>query len=191
MEEINDPVLRDAVEGKEYALEEIYRRYSGFVFRIALSITKNPPDAEEVTQDVFVSVLKNMKDFRFQSSIRTYLYRITVNTSINYLKKHLGDESYHENTPGESKSWGDPDEELEKRELHTEFLEIIDLLGDELKTCFILKEIEGMKYEEIASILNENVNTVKTRVRRARERLIRELKERYYGVQRSERNTTG
>lgn len=93
MKEISDATLKKAKNGNLSAMEEIYRNYSGFVFRTALRITISTEEAEEVTQEVFIKVLKNFNNFKFNSILSTYLYRITVNTAINYTKsqkaKHI------------------------------------------------------------------------------------------------------
>ncbi len=178
MKEVSLATLEEAKRGNLSAMEEIYKNYSGFVFRNALRITGSPEDADEVTQEVFIKVLKNFNNFKFNSSLSTYLYRITINTAINYTKSQKTKQIQNtENSVLEPIDNNNTEEELTKRELHDLFFRIMNSLGDEMRECFYLKEVEGMKYEEIATLLNENVNTVKTKVRRARERLINELKE--------------
>jgi RNA polymerase sigma-70 factor (ECF subfamily) len=178
MEDIADATLRKAMEGDMTALEEIYRNYSGFVYRTSLSIVKNVEDADEVTQEVFIRVLKNLKNFKFGSSFRTYLYRVAVNSSINYIRKN-GKKYFEESI----KNFEEPnnnstiDEHYERKELTERFLKIMNTLDKEMREPFYLREVEDMKYEEIAILLNENINTVKTRVRRAREKLLKEIKD--------------
>lgn len=177
MREISDAILKSAINGNLSAMEDIYRNYSGFIFRTALRITSSEVDAEDVTQEVFIRVFKNLNNFKFNSAFSTYLYRITINIAINYTRNLNSKKSsnpgfaYHEPIDNENVA-----EQLEKKELTEQFFKTLNLLGEEMRECFYLKEVEGMKYEEIASLLNENINTVKTRVRRAWERLINEFK---------------
>lgn len=178
MKEVSLATLEEAKRGNLSAMEEIYKKYSGFVFRTALRITSSPEDADEVTQEVFIKVLKNFNNFKFNSSLSTYLYRITVNTAINYTKSQKSKQIF--NSGGsffEPADNNDIEKEFARKELLDSFLRVMNLLGEELRESFYLKEVEDMKYEEIAALLNEKVNTIKTRVRRARERLIHELKE--------------
>ncbi len=178
MNEVSEEILKRAIKGDSAALEIIYNTYSGFVYRNALRITESIEDAEEVTQEVFIRVFKNIKKFKFNSSFGTYLYRITVNSSINYMKKN-GKSS----TEGKIQDVEEPrsnltiDEQFERKEFVELFLQIMNKLDEKMREPFYLREIEDMKYEEIALLLDENINTVKTRVRRARERLINEIKE--------------
>lgn len=177
MDEVSEEILNRAAKGDRTAFEIVYNTYSGFVYRNSLRITESTEDAEEVTQEVFIRVFKNLKNFNFNSAFGTYLYRIVVNTAINY-KKNKRKEYTKTSIESieEPHSPLTPDEEFERKELAEVFLRFMEILSEEERECFSLKEVEGMKYEEIAILLNENINTVKTRVRRARERLINEFK---------------
>ncbi len=178
MNEVSEEILKRAINGDRTAFEIIYNTYAGFVYRNALRITESIEDAEEVTQEVFIRVLKNINKFKFNSSFGTYLYRITVNSSINYVKKN-GKKQIDGQIPDvdEPQSSSTIDEQFERKELIELFLRLMNTLDEELRESFYLREVEDMKYEEIALLLGENINTVKTRVRRARERLINGFKE--------------
>lgn len=178
MKEVENRVIERAREGNLSACEEIYRTYSGFVLRTALSICKNIDDAEEITHEVFIKVLKNLNNFKFNSSFSTYLYRITVNVTLNYIqqRKQIIISNFSD-PPDEPPSNTTVEKEVEKKELSALFIRLMEILDNGTRECFFLKEIEDMKYEEIALLLDENVNTIKTRVRRAREKLLNALKE--------------
>jgi len=90
MREIPEDSIKRAQDGDIGAFEEIYRAASGYVYTIALRITDNREDAQEVAQDVFMNVYRKLRDFRFGASLKTWLYRITVNAAINLVKKNQG-----------------------------------------------------------------------------------------------------
>ena len=86
MQEIERDLIEKAARGDKKAFEEIYCLSSGYVFTLALRVTNNREDAEEAAQDVFVRIYKNLKKFQFKSSFKTWIYRIAINTGINYIK---------------------------------------------------------------------------------------------------------
>lgn len=175
MQDISKNTLIKASEGDMGAFEEIYRITSGYVYTIALKVTGIREDAEEVTQDVFLSIHKNLKSFRFRSTFKTWIYRITTNKAINAYRKRsrergkkipFDDEIAVEDVkaPGVSSL----DEEHKKKLVSL----MLEGLPVEQRACVILKDIEGLKYEEIARALKININTVRSRLKRAREKLI-------------------
>ncbi len=87
MKDIALDVLERASAGNMDAFEEIYRATSSFVYNVALRVTRNSANAEEVTQDVFMKIYRNLKGFQFRSAFKTWVYRITVNTAINRYRK--------------------------------------------------------------------------------------------------------
>ena len=87
MKKLSEDILVQASRGDVGSFELIYKAHCGFVYRVALRMTNNIQDAEEITQEVFLTVYRKLKNFRFESSFNTWVYRITVNCTINYLKK--------------------------------------------------------------------------------------------------------
>ena len=176
MQNISADTIVKASEGDIDAFEIIYKDISGFIYNVAFRITGNKQDAEEVTQEVFLIIYHKLKNFRFQSSLKTWAYRITVNCAINHSKKmfretdrikeygetlsRLG-EDINNSGPGDNSNY--------KEELINSLLGV---LNPEQKTCIILRDIEGLSYKEIAESLQVNINTVRTRLKRARERLL-------------------
>jgi RNA polymerase sigma-70 factor (ECF subfamily) len=175
MQPIDKDIIIRAAEGDMEAFEEIYRKTSGYVYTIAFRITSSREDAQEATQDVFLSVHKNLRSFRFQSSFKTWIYRIATNMAINMYRKRskergrtvVFDETIEIERPEERKT-----ETFDKEHNETIVRNMLDALPPEQKACLVLKEIEGLKYEEIAQTLKININTVRSRLKRAREKLI-------------------
>ncbi|PIQ88210.1 MAG: hypothetical protein COV73_00005, partial [Candidatus Omnitrophica bacterium CG11_big_fil_rev_8_21_14_0_20_43_6] len=92
MNDLAPDVLERASAGDIDAFEEIYKATSSFVYNVALRITWNNANAEEVTQDVFMKIYRNLKSFGFRSAFKTWVYRITVNTAINHYRKSFKEE---------------------------------------------------------------------------------------------------
>lgn len=175
MQDIPKNTLIKASEGDMEAFEEIYGTASGYVYTIALKVTGSREDAEEVTQDVFISIHKNLKRFQFRSSFKTWLYRITANMAINAYRKRSREcgkmMPYDDGIAVEDKKAPEVsgiDEEYRQKMVNR----MLDSLPLEQRACIVLKEMEGLKYREIAHALRININTVRSRLKRAREKLI-------------------
>ena len=180
MENITKDILVLASGGDITSFEKIYREACGFVYNVALRITETKEDAEEITQDVFIKIYRNLKNFKFSSSFKTWVYRIAVNTALNHRKKELKQQEYRARlghdceTEITSCQSNDLEDKEESRHQADEFL--AQLSADQ-RICVVLRNIEGLSYQEIADILNININTVRTRLKRAREKLLALKKE--------------
>lgn len=160
--------------------DELYREYVEKIGGIARSYL-GVDDVEDVIQEVFIKVYKNIKKFRGESSLSTWVYRITVNVCKDMLgKKHrrreiltsFGEEDDDEkNTIREPADELQPSDELMKMLSAEEISKAIDSLSKEDKLLINLREIEGMSYEQISEIMDKPVGTVKSRLHYARERL--------------------
>jgi RNA polymerase sigma-70 factor (ECF subfamily) len=175
MSDISNDLVMKAAHGDMAAFEEIYRSASGFVYNVALRITNNRSDADEVTQDVFVKVHKNLRDFGFRSAFKTWIYRIAANTALNQCKwrgrRDKGNVGYdpavHDlAAPDGAIAEGDR-EDSEKK-----IAALLEELDPDQRACIVLREIEGMDYKAIADTLKININTVRSRLKRAREKLM-------------------
>lgn len=174
MQEIPKDVLVKAAAADMQAFEYIYKVACGFVYSTALRITNNSSDAEEVTQDVFMKIYQNLKNFQFRSSFKTWAYRITVNIAINACKKippEIGQRTDYELAlklqHSDQQTIKTNDDEREKL-----LAQILGMLNPDQRACIILREIEGLSYQEIAQALKINLNTVRSRLKRAREALL-------------------
>jgi len=173
MQDIPLEIISKAAQGDIKSFEQIYRAGSGFVYASALRLLGNSSDAEEVTQDVFLKIYENLSRFRFRSSLKTWIYRITVNTAFNLLrkrKKYDGSDfelavktGYSENTTQKA---------LDRNENKELVSVLLAQLNPEQRVCLMLREIEGLSYKEIAAVLKININTVRSRLKRARQALL-------------------
>jgi len=168
--------------GNESAFNEIVSRYANKIYGFALRITRNSSDAEEVFQEVFLTLTKKLDTFRGESKFSSWLYRITVNASYMYLrsqKKHESNISLENYYPYDEKGtlmgrvmekdWSSrPDIII----FSNEALKIIDKSINELpesyRTVFHLRDVEGLSNEEVADILEISIPAVKSRLHRAR-----------------------
>lgn len=170
-----DIVLK-AAEGDLQAFEHIYKQTSAFVYNVALKVLRNSEDAQEVTQEVFLKIYKNLKNFDFQSSFKTWVYRIAVNAALNFLRKekstlkrHL---EYNDNVYVRTEE-NKIEKFFEQRENEEKVNVLLEALPLEQRVCIVLREIQGLSYEEISRALEVNINTVKSRLKRARETLLK------------------
>ena len=175
MQEIERELIVRAGEGDAGAFREIYRRSAGYVYTLAYRVVNTKPDAEEVTQDVFLKIHRSLGSFKFEASFKTWLYRIAVNTAINHAKKRSRvtkrevEEVFEDPT---TVTQADARKGLEADDMGTQLKALLDQLNPDQRACIISREIEGMDYQGIARSLGININTVRSRLKRARETLM-------------------
>ena len=176
MQKISDEILKNAARGDMAAVEEIYKTFSSTVYTVALGVTQNRQDAEEVTQDVFIKALRGLKNFKFESLFGTWLYKITMNTALNYYGKRLRSKEvptdYNVMEADLADNRDAPKDKAEKQDAAWRVSELLKKINPEQRSCIILREIEGLDYKEIADVLAIPLNTVRSRIKRARESLI-------------------
>ena len=175
MQEIGRELIIKAGQGDMRAFREIYQRASGYVYTLAYRVTNTKHDAEEVTQDVFLRLHHSLGSFKFEASFKTWLYRIAVNAALNHAKKRNRvttrevEEVYEDPATVTQPEAG---KGLEAEETEKKLKTMLDQLNPDQRACIVLREIEGMDYQEIATSLSININTVRSRLKRARETLM-------------------
>lgn len=175
MQTLPREVLIEASEGNRDAFEKVYRATSDYVYTIALKIIGNRADAEEVVQDVFMKIFRGIRRFRFESSFSTWVYRVTVNSAISASRKaerrRAGQVEYNDAVAlGNERNT--TREALDKRHNEARIRSLLAALNPDQRACVVLREIEGLRYKEIADVLGININTVRSRLLRAREALM-------------------
>ena len=180
MQDIAEDVIMRAARGDSDAFEEILKGYGDLVFNVSLRVLRHRQDAEEVSQDVFWTLYKKLRDFEGRSSLKTWIYRITMNAAINYAKRtaRMKDRTveYDEEAFGTDQHGGGPDV-AEKEYAENVVQRLLDLLSPEQRACVVLRNIEGMSYEEIAQTLGIDINSVRSRLKRARDKMLAARKE--------------
>jgi RNA polymerase sigma-70 factor, ECF subfamily len=198
---VNEPVsdelslVQAAKKGDVGAFGELVKRYDRNVFRIALHITQNREDAEDVVQDAFLKAYENLEQFQGQSKFYTWLVRIAVNEALMKLRRRRPErmvsldqevQTEEDSMPREVADWSpNPEQLYNQAELRDILGKTIQGLPPSFRTVFVLRDVEGLSTEETAQALELSVPAVKSRLLRARlqlrERLNRYFKKRQAG----------
>jgi RNA polymerase sigma-70 factor (ECF subfamily) len=182
MKEIDTALVRACQRGDIEAFEQIFRVYRNPVFRLAYRFTGNRDDAEDLTQEIFLKVFENIGSFRYESSFATWLYRIAVNTCMNFQRNKKPAESL--GVTDDLGSSVSPEAICERGELQRKIEAEIASLPSPLKIAFLLVVVEGMTYREASEILGLSVDALFMRVSRARQILREKLKATWKGDRR-------
>lgn len=157
------------------AFEKLILTYETKIYNLCFYILKNKEDALDAAQEVCIKIYKSISKFKGDSKFSTWVYRITYNTCMDYVKKRKDDIPYDDFINSESNEDNKIDEIIESRELKLEIRNCIMKMNEDFRTIVILRDIDGLSYQEIAGILSIEVGTVKSRLSRARETLKNEL----------------
>ncbi|MBM3738599.1 MAG: sigma-70 family RNA polymerase sigma factor [Acidobacteria bacterium] len=175
-------LVRRVQNGDEIAFREVVDRYQAKVFSIIHGILRNHNDAEDIAQQVFSKIYFSIGNFDFRSSLLTWIYKITVNECYDYLRKKKVRKLVYESDfseeeaqriertePG-SENQLSMDERLAQRDF---VLKLLEKVSSEDRQLLMLKEVEGHSVEELASMTGMNENTVKVKLFRARQKLVK------------------
>ncbi len=176
-----DSLIEKAKQGDMAAFEQIVIKHQSIIYNTAFKICSNQDDAYDITQETLLKIYKNIKYFEGKSKFTTWIYRIVTNTALDYIKKHrkgnvyslnaeMGNEgdSYIENIKDDSPT---PQELLESEETKKMVHQALDKLSPNHKAVLVLRDINGLSYDEIAEVLMCSTGTVKSRINRARNAL--------------------
>jgi len=174
-------LLAEAREGKPEAFTELVNRYERNIYRLALNLTGNRADAEDVLQEAFLKAYSHLDQFQGNSRFYTWLVRIAVNEGLMKLRKRRSDkstsldemvETEDDAVPRQLVAWEDtPEQRYAKTELQSILSEAVESLEPTFRTVFVLRDIEGLDTEETATMLGLSVNATKIRLHRARQAL--------------------
>lgn len=170
-------LVRRAKAGEIEAFEELITGYEKKIYNTAYRFFHNSEDASDITQEIFIKVYTSLSKFREGSSFSTWVYRIAVNTCIDFYRKKreptlpINEEIASSDSGAANRAHLSPEEAIEKRELRDEIQRAIDKLPEEQRMCIILRDIQGFSYMEIGRILNCSLGTVKSRINRGRRAL--------------------
>jgi RNA polymerase sigma-70 factor (ECF subfamily) len=179
--EVDLEKVRDAQAGDREAFDYLVERHKDIVYAVAYRFAKDPDLALDLSQNAFIRAYRGIKSFRGKSSFSTWLYRITMNTCIDYTRKkarsvdslavpeevaeYAGSEPILASLPRE------PGADALSSELGEQIQKAIDLLPEYHKSVFVLYEIEGLSYKEIADVVGCSIGTVMSRLHYARKKL--------------------
>jgi RNA polymerase sigma-70 factor (ECF subfamily) len=188
-----EPVSREAelvarcAAGDEFACADLVAEHERMVYQLALNLLGDPDEALEISQEVFLRVFRTIHTFRGQSALRTWIYRIVINQARNrqrwWRRRHKADQvslDQHVATHGDLRQPGDhtaPDRAYARKQIAERLWTALDQLPFDQRTVIVLREIDGLSYEEIAFSLGVAIGTVKSRLTRARQTLRDQLRE--------------
>ncbi|HAM32586.1 MAG TPA: RNA polymerase subunit sigma-24 [Deltaproteobacteria bacterium] len=181
----DDALIRETLSGDEGAFGELVERYKGRAYGVAVGIVGNGDDALDVVQDSFIKAYYKLKEFRFGSNFYTWFYRLLVNQAIDRWRKSARsaevpfDESWlsEDASPPDAFAYPRTPEDLARnRELGNALQRAIGALPGYHRAVIVLREVEGMAYDEIAKTLGCSVGTVMSRLHYARGKLKEALK---------------
>lgn len=175
-------LVRRVQTGDEFAFQEIVERYQSKVFSIIFGILRNRNDAEDIAQQVFAKIFFSVKNFDFRSSLLTWIYKITVNECYDYLRKKRvrklvyesdfsADDSLRVQNSEPATDHAPPvDRRLAQRDL---IVKLLSKISEEDRSLILLKEVEGHSVEELSAMTGMNENTIKVKLFRARQKLVK------------------
>ncbi len=184
-------VLTDQLKnGEPAAFANMVNMYQDMVYNTAVSMVQNTADADDITQEVFVQVFNSIKEFKGESKLSTWIYRITISKTLDherrkkrkkrfgYVQSLFGNDTDQSEHPAE---FNHPGIQLEKKESAAALFSALKKLPGKQRTVFTLHKIEGQSYQEIAVILNTSLYAVESVMKRAKENLRKILTEFYKG----------
>jgi len=188
----SDLVLVQRVQrGDKTAFDLLVRKYQHKVVKLVTRYLRNPADAEDVAQEAFIKAYRAMPQFRGDSAFYTWLYRIAINTAKNAIVSRdrnpvefdLDMQAIEESQSMQARlaDTTTPESLLQTEEIRTTVNQAIDALPEDLRTAIVLRELEGLSYEDIALAMECPVGTVRSRIFRAREAIDRRLSEVFEG----------
>jgi RNA polymerase sigma-70 factor, ECF subfamily len=171
-------LVRRVQSRDEMAFREIVERYQAKVFSIIYGILRNHNDAEDIAQQVFAKIYFSIQSFDFRSSLLTWIYKITVNECYDYLRKKRVRKLVYESDFSEEDA-----QRMQNSETATGQAPAVDLqlarkdlvvkLSNEDRSLLLLKEVEGHSVEELSQMTGMNENTIKVKLFRARQKLLK------------------
>lgn len=181
-EPITPELIQEAARGNQQAFRAIVETHQGFVYAVAFRFINDPQDAEDITQEVFIRLWKNLHTYKQEVKLTTWLYKIVTNRSLDFLKSRHGRQRKNKIDIDDTHFVQDrstPEKEFQQRELS----QIIHAAADELtpkqKAVFILRDLEGLAPEEVSETLSMSLGNVKSNLFHARQKMTEKLKAYY------------
>ncbi len=184
--EVDQLLVERVQRGDKHAFELLVSKYQRKLARLLSRFIRDPAEVEDVTQEAFIKAYRALPSFRGDSAFYTWLYRIGINTAKNYLVamgRRAPTTTEFDSEEAENFEGGEllhdintPESALMTKEIAHTVNEAMEALPEELKTAIMLREIEGMSYEDIANIMNCPIGTVRSRIFRAREAIAAKLR---------------
>jgi len=170
------------IENDEAAFRELYDAFSSRVYNTALGFLQSAEDAEDVTQEIFVLIYRSIKNFNRESSLSTWIYRIAVNKSLEFIRSKkrkkrfaIVKSIFAKEEVEEPPDFLHPGIIAENKDRAKILFKAIDKLTENQKTAFLLNKIDNLSYKEISEIMKLSLSSVESLIFRARENLKKQL----------------
>jgi RNA polymerase sigma-70 factor (ECF subfamily) len=184
--DIDQQIVERVQRGDKRAFDLLVTKYQRKIFRLLSRLIRDPAEIEDVAQEAFIKAYRALPNFRGESAFYTWLYRIAINTAKNHLvsqgrraptstETEIEDAETFEEADA-LREVNTPDAMMMSRQVGEAVNRAIDRLPEDLRNAIVLREIEGLSYEEIAESMNCPIGTVRSRIFRAREAIARELR---------------
>lgn len=167
------------------AFEMLVEQHEKIVYNVTLRMMNHSEDAKDISQEVWVKAFRSIANFDERSAFSTWIYRIAVNTCIDEMRKRKGKQSFSldQELEDEEGTWkyevaddGEtPEESLLRKETKNEIILALETISEDYKTVFVLRDMQGLSYDEIAEITGLALGTVKSRISRARNYIKEEI----------------
>lgn len=184
--DIDQAIVERVQRGDKRAFDLLVTKYQRKIFRLLSRLIRDPGEIEDVAQEAFIKAYRALPNFRGESAFYTWLYRIAINTAKNHLvaqgrraptstETEVEDAENFDDADG-LRDVNTPDAVMMSRQVGDAVNRAIDRLPEDLRTAIVLRELEGLSYEEIAESMNCPIGTVRSRIFRAREAIANELR---------------
>lgn len=184
--EIDQQLVERAQNGDQRAFDQLVSKYQRKLGRLLSRYIRDPGEVEDVTQEAFIKAFRALPAFRGDSAFYTWLYRIGINTAKNYLvsqgrrapttTEFDAEEAEGFEDASQLRDINTPESVLLSKQIGETVNHAMESLPDELRSAIVLREIEGLSYEEIAQVMNCPIGTVRSRIFRAREAVAARLR---------------
>lgn len=167
-------LIADCLSGQREAFGILVSRYQARLYNAVIRLLDNADDAADVVQDAFLNAFQSLRSFKGDAEFFTWLYRIAFNTAISLRRKKRATVSLDSGgaeggiDPDDPSEYIKPGSALQRNEEETQLQDAMNRLSIEHREVLVLKDIEGMKYEDIAAILGVPIGTIRSRLHRAR-----------------------
>ena len=177
-------IIKKAAAGSADAFEQLLLKYQTPIYNLCLRMTGNPEDAADMTQEAFLKAWRSLSSFQFESSFSTWLYRLTTNTCLDYLRSQkrrpqcsltVEDDEGEEQVLDVTDEAPTPEEALLSAEERSQLVHALSQLEASQRQIITLRVVNDLSYAEIAEILDVKEGTVKSRLARARDNLRKKL----------------
>ncbi len=175
-----------ALSGEQGAFRELYDRYQQRIYALAGSMVGQVDEVHDIVQETFVRAFRSLKSFKGKSSFYTWLYRIAINAATDHRRKQARQSRYQSERPLEEIDRGatqiaapqsdNPEADLYRSELSELMNRALEMLSDEHRKVIVLREVNGLSYQEIAEVTGTTIGTVMSRIHYGRKKLAETLR---------------